>query len=106
MGGLRKGGRGCITACPIFRKGTVHRVGRVLSFFSSRRYWDSPKPLTRRRVCPSTFGSGGRGTLAGEWGGWESPNSNEGNYTVVLFIYMYFVLAKKKGSGEREEGKG
>ncbi len=23
--------------------------------------------------------------------GWESPNSNEGTYTVVLFIYTYFV---------------
>jgi hypothetical protein len=23
--------------------------------------------------------------------GWESPNSDEGTYTVVLFIYMYFV---------------
>ncbi len=23
--------------------------------------------------------------------GWGSPNSNEGTYTVVLYIYMYFV---------------
>ncbi len=24
--------------------------------------------------------------------GWESPNSGEGTYTMVLFIYMYFVI--------------
>jgi hypothetical protein len=24
--------------------------------------------------------------------GWESPNSDEGTYTVVLFIYTYFVF--------------
>jgi hypothetical protein len=29
----------------IFLKGTRHRVGRVLSFLSSRRNWDSPTPL-------------------------------------------------------------
>jgi hypothetical protein len=28
------------------------RVGRVLSFFSIRRNWDSPNPLPRMRVCP------------------------------------------------------
>jgi hypothetical protein len=25
--------------------------------------------------------------------GWGSPNSNEGTYTVVLYIYKYFVLS-------------
>ncbi len=68
----------------------LHRVGRVLSFFSSRRNWDSPTP-----------------SPAGEWGlprfwgeghtrwrerGWESPNSDEGTYTVELLIYTYFVI--------------
>jgi hypothetical protein len=24
--------------------------------------------------------------------GWGSPNSNEGTYTVVLYIYKYFVV--------------
>ncbi len=43
---------------------------------------------------PPPTGSGGRGTLAGERvvGTWESPNSDEGTYTVVLFIYTYFVI--------------
>ncbi len=76
-------------AYPIFRKGTVHTV---VSFFSSRRYWDSPN-LSPAGECdpPPLVPGGGAHTLAGERGGWESPNSNEGNYTVVLFIYMYFV---------------
>jgi hypothetical protein len=45
---------------------TVHRVGRVLSLFSSRRNWDSPKPSP-------AGGSGGRGTLIGEKGGGRVP---------------------------------
>jgi hypothetical protein len=50
-----------------------------------------PQPLTRRRVCPQTPGSGGRGTLWRERG-WESLNSDEGTYPVVLCIYTYFVV--------------
>jgi hypothetical protein len=47
--------------------GTAHRVDRVLGFFSSRRIWDSPNPLTRRRVCPPPPGSGkGAHSLARE----------------------------------------
>jgi hypothetical protein len=40
-----------------------HRVGRVLSFFSSRRNWDSPIPHPQaRRVCPPPpIGSVGEG---------------------------------------------
>ncbi len=34
---------------------------------------------------PPPFVSEGRGTLACERGGWESPNSDEGTYTVVLY---------------------
>jgi hypothetical protein len=52
-----------------------------------------PQPLARRRVSPPPTGSGGRSTLDGERG-WESPNSYEGTYTVVLFIYTYFVLQR------------
>jgi hypothetical protein len=57
-----------------------------------------PHPLARRRVCapPLWFRwGGGAHSLAGEWRGWESPNSNGGTYTVVFYIYiqyMYFVL--------------
>ncbi len=44
-----------------------HRVGRVLSFFSSRRNWDSPNPSPAGE-CALPPGSGGGGTLAGERG--------------------------------------
>ncbi len=52
---------------------------------------DLPQPLARRRVCPPPAGSGGRGTLAGDRRVGESQ-FRRGTYTVVLFIYMYFVL--------------
>ncbi len=44
-----------------------HRVGRVLSFFSSRPNWDSLSPLAAGECDPPTFGKGGRAhSLAGE----------------------------------------
>jgi hypothetical protein len=52
-----------------------------------------PQPLTRRRVPPPPgSGGGGEGNTRWRERGWESPNSNEGTYTVVLFVYMYFVI--------------
>jgi hypothetical protein len=81
--------RACM-ATPL--SGVSHRVGRVLGFFSSRRNWDSSTPNLQARVSPPPPRFRGRGTLACvERGGWGSPNSNEGTYTVVLFIYAYFV---------------
>ncbi len=49
-----------------------------------------PQPLTRRRVCPPPFGSGGRGTLAGERGGVRVPIPTRG-HTLWYSLYMYFV---------------
>ncbi len=70
-----------------------HRVGRVLSFFSSRRNWDSlnPSPAGECAPLPRFWGEGHT-----RWRerGWESPNSAEGTYTLVLFLYMYFVVVK------------
>ncbi len=43
-----------------------------------------PQPLTRR--VP------GEGHTRWPERGWESPNSDEGTYAVVLFIYTYFVI--------------
>jgi hypothetical protein len=50
-----------------------------------------PQPLTCRRVCPRPplVLGGGEHSLAR--GGLESPNSDEGTYIVLLFIYAYFV---------------
>jgi hypothetical protein len=59
--------------------------------FSSRRNWDSPNPSPAGECAPPPW-FGGRGILAGERGGWESPNSDKGTYNVVLFINTYFVL--------------
>ena len=47
-------------------------------------------PPSRRLVCPLPPVSGGRGTLAGERGEGESQFRRD-IYTVVLFIYMYFM---------------
>ncbi len=56
-------------------------------FLQSSEMGPPPPPvtLTRRRVCPPSFGAGGRDTLAG---GEEvkGSNSDEGD------IYMYFVI--------------
>ncbi len=58
-----------------------------------------PQPFTRRRMCPPPLWfrwfRGQRRTRWRQWRerGWESPNSDEGAYTVVLYLYMYFVFA-------------
>ncbi len=46
---------------------TGHRVVRVLSFFSSRRNWDSPTP-SPAGACAPLCGTGEKNT-AGEGGG-------------------------------------
>jgi hypothetical protein len=46
-----------------------------------------PQPLTCRQACPSLWFRG-EGHTRWRERGWESPNSNEGTYTVVLFIYV------------------
>jgi hypothetical protein len=59
--------------------------------FSSRRNWDSPNPQAR----------GWKGHTHTLWRerGWESPNSDEATYTVVLFIYTYFVSLSVVAAG-------
>jgi hypothetical protein len=82
--------------------------------FSSRRNWDSPNPSPAGECAPPPSGSWGGAHLLAREGvgqsqfrrgdmlcgtiyiyvlcGWGSPNSNEGTYTVVLYIYKYFVI--------------
>ncbi len=50
-----------------------------------------PQPLTHRRECPPPLWFGGEGHTRWRGRSWESPNFDEGTYTVVLFIYTYFV---------------
>ncbi len=51
-----------------------------------------PHPTTRRRACPPPPLNRGEGHTRWREKGWESPNSDEGTYTVVLFIYKYRTL--------------
>jgi hypothetical protein len=66
----------------------------VLSFFSIRRNWDSPNPSSAGEYAPPSFGSGGRGTLAGERGGGRVPIPTRG-HTPWYSIYKYFVVRKQ-----------
>jgi hypothetical protein len=107
LGGLRKEGRGCITACPIFRKGTVHRVGRVLCFFSSRRYWDSPNPSPAGECAPPPLVPGGGAHSLAREGVGRVPIPTRG-ITLWYSLYSVYVLcgtvlAKKKGSARKRE---
>jgi hypothetical protein len=62
-----------------------NRQSAKLFLQSSERNWDSPTPLAAGECAPPPFGPRGRThSLAGEELG--SPNSDEGTYTVVLFI--------------------
>ncbi len=87
----------------ILLESVKHRAGRVLSFFSSRRNWDSPNPSSAGECVPPRF----RGERHTRWRerGRESPNSDEGTYTVVLFIYMYFVVLNHKCDCEETSNK-
>ncbi len=75
---------------PLYR--LDHRVGRVLSFFSSRRNWDSPNHSAAGDCAPTPLWFWGEGNTRWRERGWESPNCDEGTYTVVLCKYMYFVV--------------
>ncbi len=80
----------CLPTCCCGERGR-HRVGRVLSFFSSRRRnWNSPTPLAAGECAPPPppFGPGGGGrahSLAER--GWGSPNSDEGDIQCGALLY-------------------
>ncbi len=77
-------------APPILNNRMHHRVGRVLTAFSQVVGIGSlPTPHPQASVAPPRFW--GEGHTRWRERGWESPNSDDGTYTVVLFIYTYFV---------------
>jgi hypothetical protein len=76
-----------------------HRVGRVLSFFSSRRNWDSPTPRPQASV-PSPLWLGGRGTLAGERGGGRVPIPTRG-HTLWYSLYICTLWCRLSLLGSR-----
>jgi hypothetical protein len=70
---------------------TERERGRVLSFFSSRRNWDSPNP-SHEGECVIPPGSGGNHTLAGERGVGRVPIPTRDIHCGTLAIHMYFVV--------------
>ncbi len=64
----------------------------MLSFFSTRRNWDSPTRTAAGEYAPPPHPLQGEGHTRLRERGWGSPNSDEGTYTVVLYIYKYFVV--------------
>ncbi len=61
--------------------------------FSSRRNWDSPNPSPAgENATPPPLWFRGEGHTRWRVRGWESLNSDEGTYTLVLCQYMYFVM--------------
>jgi hypothetical protein len=78
----------------------MHRVGRVLSFFSSRRNWDSPTPSAAGECAPPLW-SGGRGTFAGEWGGGRVPILTRG-HTLWYSIYISTLWLGPLSGGGRQ----
>ena len=80
----------------------------MLSFSPVVGIGTPPTPNSQASVLPSLC-FWGRGALAGERGGWESSNFDEGTYDVILFMYMYFVGEtdiEKMGNGEKKRGLG
>ncbi len=71
------------------KDGPHHRVGRVLAF-SPVVGIGTPYPSPAGECVPP-FWFRGEGHTRWRERVWESHNSDEGTYTVVLFIYMYFV---------------
>jgi hypothetical protein len=84
----------------------MHRVGRVLSFFSSRRNWDSPTPHPQASVPPHRLvPRGGAHSLARE--GVGESQFRRGDilcgtlYIYVLCDWMYVIGGFFKGSGAK-----
>jgi hypothetical protein len=80
---------------------TPTRVGRVLSFFSSSRNWDSPNPSPAGQYAPLVLGGG---TQAGEGGVGRVPIPTRGHtlwyslYIRILWV-VHISNAKEKKPG-------
>ncbi len=61
----------------------------MLSFFSSRRNWDSPIPSPAGECAPPPPLVLSLGHTHLRERGWGSPNSYEGTCTAVLYLYTY-----------------
>ncbi len=74
---------------------TAHRVGRVPSLFLQSSELGLPQPLTHAgERAPPPFGSGMRGTLAGERGGGRVPIPRRGHglwYSLYIRTLWYCI---------------
>jgi hypothetical protein len=75
--------------------GPIHRVGRVLSFFSSRQNWDSPNPSPAGECAPPPPQVlGGRvHSMAREGLGESQFRRGVIHCGTVLFMFTYFVVS-------------
>jgi hypothetical protein len=69
-----------------------HRVGRVLSFASSRWNWDSPNPSPARECAPHTFVPGGGAHSLARKGVGESQFQRGDIHCGTLYMYILCVL--------------
>jgi hypothetical protein len=74
-----------ITNYPVYT--AHHRVGRVISFFSSRRNWDSPNPSSAGE-CATSPRFWGEGHTRWRERGWESHNRRGDIRCGTLYIYI------------------
>ncbi len=93
-GGVRSAGTLPLQSVQASAIQSQHRAGRVLISFSSRRNWDFSTLLPAGKCAPPPFGSGGGGHTRLREREWGSPNFDEG--TVVLYIYILYVLCKSQ----------
>jgi hypothetical protein len=67
----------------------------ALIYFFSRRNWDSPPPQPQASV-PLSLWFRGEGHTRWRERGWESLNSDEGTYTVVLDMCVLCVILNRE----------
>jgi hypothetical protein len=72
-----------------------HIVGRVLSVSPVVGIGTPPPLLPQASVPPLPFGPGGRAHSVAAKGVGETQFQRGGTYTVVLYIYKYFVICPK-----------
>ncbi len=78
----------------------MHRVGRVLSLFSSRRNWDSPNPSPQARVPPPPcfWGEGNTRVREGLGGSQFRRGDKHSLYIRTLWSHVWNFIVLRLGS--------
>jgi hypothetical protein len=88
-----------------------HKLGRVLSFFSSRRIWDSPTHSPAGDCVPPLVGSGGVAALACSRGGEGVPIPTRDIHCGTLHIHercdddRYYTGIRKQMTSDDRTGR-